>query len=197
MTTDRVFCRLNKSGSIYADTPAFGMTEIPEGGLCLSSFLVINSKENPKAVLMGHLNPKAPWDHIGALDQKRVERHSKKWMLPSSHLILRESPQEAARRILREQLEMDEDDYQKLLFDFSQPQRIFSDVYQSPNYSNPNLLHWDIGFIFKGEASPKDILSNQKKAWTDLKFVELSKTRREEIARSHEDVLAYAGYTLA
>src|SRR3989442_4075768 len=54
-----------------------------------------------KRVLMGHMNPKAPWDHIGALDPSRVEAHSRGWMLPSSHLIFLESPDEAARRIAR------------------------------------------------------------------------------------------------
>src|SRR5206468_4725043 len=46
------------------------------------------------------------WDHIGALDPSRVEAHSHGWMLPSSHLIFRESPDDAARRIAREQLEL-------------------------------------------------------------------------------------------
>jgi ADP-ribose pyrophosphatase YjhB (NUDIX family) len=184
MTTSRVFCRFNKS-SIYPDTPAFGMTEVPDGGLCLSSFLVINSKENPRSVLMGHLNSKAPWDHIGALDRKRVERHSKGWMLPSSHLILRESPQEAARRILREQLEIGS-------LELSEP-KVFSDVYES-EASKPNL-HWDIGFIFKGELSQDEI--PKPDAWTDLNFVDLTRTRKNEIARSHEDILRYAGHAMS
>lgn len=81
MATNRRFCRFaqtlpeNGNGAVYT-------TEIPEGGLCLSSFLVI--EEGNGRVLMGHLNPSAPWDDIGALDAKRAMIHSKGWMLPSS-----------------------------------------------------------------------------------------------------------------
>jgi len=101
MATDRKFCRFNKQ-----ETASFGMAEVPEGGVCISAFLVISDIENPNSALMGHLNPEAPWDHLGALDSSRIEIHSKGWMLPSSHLIVYESPQDAAKRILREQLEI-------------------------------------------------------------------------------------------
>src|SRR5437879_12828169 len=101
MTTDRRFCRFNKSAS----TAAFSVTEIPQDGLCLSAFLIVTEAGRPTNVLMGHMNREAPWDHIGALDPKRVEEHSRGWMLPSSHLIFQESPDDAARRIAREQLE--------------------------------------------------------------------------------------------
>lgn len=70
--------------------------EIPEGGVCISTFVVISRRGDSKSVLMGRINKRAPWDHIGALDPGRVERHSKSWMLPSSHLIFGESPQDAA-----------------------------------------------------------------------------------------------------
>ena len=61
MVTDRRFCRFNKQ----EETRLFGMPEVPEGGLCLSAFLVITDEQNSNSVLMGHLNPQAPWDHIG------------------------------------------------------------------------------------------------------------------------------------
>jgi hypothetical protein len=52
-------------------------------------------------VLMGRVNPEYPaWEHIGALNKVRLERYSDKWMLPSSHLVLYESPRQAAERIL-------------------------------------------------------------------------------------------------
>src|SRR5207247_4634251 len=74
-------------------------TEIPAGAFCLSAFLIITETGDPRKVLMGRMNPRAPWDHIGALDPSRVEVHSRGWMLPSSHLIFQESPEAAARRI--------------------------------------------------------------------------------------------------
>src|SRR5437867_10824795 len=100
MTTDRRFSRFNKSPA----TAAFSVTEIPDDGMCLSAFLIVTEARDSRKVLMGHMNPKAPWDHIGALDPSRVEAHSHGWMPPSSHLILPESPDDAARPIAREPL---------------------------------------------------------------------------------------------
>jgi len=90
MPTDRKFCRFAS-----ADRP-LQTREIPEGGICLSAFVVLSESGHRDRVLMGHLDPSAGWDHIGALDPERAALNSKGWMLPSSHLILGESPQAAA-----------------------------------------------------------------------------------------------------
>lgn len=182
MVTDRRFCRFNKQ----TETMSFGMSDVPEGGLCLSAFLVITDAQNPNSVLMGHLNPKAPWDHIGALDQSRVDAHSKRWMLPSSHLIVYESPQEAAKRILREQLEVEDD------LPLLGPQ-VVSETYTPKRF--PNLHHhWDIEFIFKGKLSKYHI--PKPHVWSLLDFVNLNSINTSEIARSHEDILEAAGMTV-
>ncbi len=177
MTTDRIFCRLNKLG----DVP-FGMSEVPEGGLCLSAFLLASEPGHPDRILMGHLDPSAPWDHIGALDASRTKVHSQGWMLPASHLLLHESPDEAARRIAAEQLEQRE-------LAFSGPQ-VVSEVYTPKRF--PDVVrHWDLEFIFRGTWPPGE--APRAAPWTDLRFVDLSSTPASAIARSHEDVLASAG----
>jgi ADP-ribose pyrophosphatase YjhB (NUDIX family) len=150
------------------------MNEIPEGGFCISAFLVISKAKNPKQVLVGRTNKKAPWDHLGALDPERVERHSKGWMLPSSGLLLGESPEEAAERILKEQLSLTN---QPLKGPF-----VFSEVYGP-------MRHWDLEFIFQGERRK----APANEAWSELMFIDLPKTRREDIARGHEDILAHVG----
>jgi ADP-ribose pyrophosphatase YjhB (NUDIX family) len=168
MATERNFCRFSP-----ADRP---MTthEIPEGGFCLSAFLVIRKTGDPDRVIMGRLDPSAPWDHIGALDAERAEVNSKGWMLPASHLLIGESPEAAAERILKEQLGLP-----------TQPlsgPRTFSEVYGSKN-------HWDIEFVFLGE---RDQVA-QHPAWSDLSFVDVNDTPRDQIARYHEDILAHVG----
>lgn len=174
MTTDR---RFNKLG----DVP-FGMPEVPEGGLCLSAFLVLSEKGHPDRVLMGHLDPSAAWDHIGALDASRTQVHRKGWMLPSSHLIVNESPDEAARRIAAEQLERRD-------LAFSEP-RVVSEVH-TPRRFQDIVRHWDLEFIFRGEW-PVGV-SPRASAWTELGFVDLATTPKSAIARSHEDILESAG----
>ena len=148
------------------------MGEIPEGGLCLSVFLVISRRRDPNYVLMGRLSSDAPWDHIGALDSERVERHRKGWMLPSSHLVLGEGPKEAAERVLKEQLGLTDQTVTGPL--------MFSEVSGSKN-------HWDLEFVYSGERDE----APSHEASSELKFVDMTKARKEEIARSHEDILAH------
>lgn len=147
------------------------LNEIPEGGFCISSFVIISETGSPYHVLMGRLNKNAPWDHVGALDTERIERLSKGWMLPSSGLLFGESPQDAAQRILKEQLGISDQTLQGPL--------VFSETYGHRN-------HWDLEFLFLGERGkvPKH------EVWSELQFVDLTKTTKEEIARSHEDILA-------
>ena len=178
MTTDRRFARFSKSPS----TAAFSITEIPPEGVCLSAFLVVTKVRDPSIVLMGHMNPLAPWDHIGALDPSRIEAHSRGWMLPSSHLMFRESPQEAARRIAREQLERPD-------LGLSGPQ-VVSEVY-TPKRFPGTAEHWDLEFLFRGTLSTEDM--PHPAAWKELAFVDLRRTTKAEIARSHEDILESAG----
>ena len=92
MTTDRTFCRFNRA----PETARFSITEIPKDACCISAFLVLQDSAESFRVLMGHLNPDAPWDHIGALDPERIAIHCQRWMLPASHLIYGESPKDAA-----------------------------------------------------------------------------------------------------
>jgi len=123
---------------------------------------------------MGRVNREAQWDHLGALYPEMVDRHSKGWMLPSSQLIFGESPHDAARRILLEQLGLTD---QKL-----ENPRVFSEVYGPSN-------HWDLEFLFLGERDRAPTHA----AWKELKFVDLTNTKKDEIARFHEDILAHVG----
>lgn len=167
MTTSRQFAHFRR------DVAPPRMKEIPEGGFCISTFLILTGIGSPDLVLMGHINKTGPWDHIGALDAERIEKHSKGWMLPSSALILGESPQDAAERILKEQLNLKIQPLDGPL--------AFSEVYGSSN-------HWDLEFLYLGERS--DAPSSE--VWSELKFVDFTKTRKEDIARGHEDILTHA-----
>jgi ADP-ribose pyrophosphatase YjhB (NUDIX family) len=168
LTTDRRFAAFSK------DALPPRMNRLPDGGLCISAFLVISKKSEPGEVLLGRLNKNAEWDHIGALDVKRRERFASGWMLPSSHLILFETPEGAARRILREQLGIRNQVLEGPL--------AFADTSGTSN-------HWDIGFVFTGERESVPTSA----AWDELKFVDVAQLKRDEIVRSQLDVLAYAG----
>lgn len=103
-------------------------------------------------------------------------------MLPSSHLLLHESPQDAASRIASEQLELRG-------LKLSDP-KVVSEVYISKRFPDrPD--HWDIEFIFKGTLGEDEVPKTE--AWKELKFIEVDRTQKTEIARSHEDILEHAG----
>ena len=95
-------------------------------------------------------------------------------MLPSSHLVLGESPTTAADRILKEQLGLTNQTLAK--------PRVFSEAYG-------RLNHWDISFLFTGERAA--IASHP--AWRELAFVDTAVAKKDEIARAHEDILAELG----
>ena len=181
MATTRKFTDFNLD-----DRGGLGMSHVPEDGFCLAAFVVLTDGKDSKKVLMGKMNSDAPWDHIGALDPERVERHKEGWTLPSCHLVLFESPDDASKRILREQLEIN-----NLSLDGP---IVFSDVRALKRA--PNAKHWDLDFIFRGEIS-RDMIPRNPDAWKELDFVDyhrapegqprchLKPHRRRESQRSH------------
>lgn len=176
MVTNRKFTDFNQD-----DRGGLGLSRVPEDGFCIAAFVVITDDTNPKKVLMGKMNPAARWDHIGALDLERVQRHKEGWTLPSSHLMLFESPQEASRRILKEQLEMDN-------LELSEP-IIFSDIRALKRA--PDAKHWDLDFIFRGKTS-RDRIPSKPAAWIQLEFVEVTKVPKGQITQLHLDVIRRA-----
>jgi len=173
MVTNRQFTDFNDN-----DRGGLGMSRVPKDGFCIAAFVVITDEQDSKKVLMGKLNPEANWDHIGALDSERVQRHKDGWTLPSSHLMLFESPQDASRRILREQLEMDD-------LELTGP-ILFSDVRALKRA--PDAKHWDLDFIFLGKTS-QDRIPRGPKAWKEIAFVDFDRAPKGQITQLHLDVI--------
>ncbi len=131
---------------------------------------------------MGHLNPNADWDHIGGLTPDRVEAHSKGWMLPSCHILYGEALQDAAQRIVREQIGIEEG------LDLSGP-KVFSEVYEPKCHPGADK-HWDLEFLFEGKLGQDELRKRTPRARVRLEFVRIDTTNKEKIARSHEGTLA-------
>jgi ADP-ribose pyrophosphatase YjhB (NUDIX family) len=163
-----------------------GYWPLPEDGLCLSSFLVLSPEGRPGEVLVGRIDPNGPWDEIGALDPRRVRMNAEGWMLPASHLLYFESPEEAARRVLKEQVGLE-----GLPLD---PPSVFSECYQ-PRRHPERGMHWDLEFIFRGGAPAA--WSPRHPAWAELRFIDPATTPRNRFTRSHDEVLELAGYRIA
>jgi len=162
--------------------PSSGASDLPDNGFCLSVFLVIEPADRNGAVLMGRIDPKADWWEIGALDPKRLGMVGERWMLPSCQLLLFESPAEATRRILKEQLGAPPMPFEGP-FTFSDPSPRPGGTGHDP--------HWDFHFVYRGRW--KSSVPPQAPAWKQLEFVDLARTRREAIARDQGDVLELVG----
>lgn len=175
MATDRKFAAFAKDGR-----HGLGVAEVPNDGFCISVFVVLSPAASRDLVLMGRLDPRAPWDHIGALDGQRAEVHSQGWMLPSSHLIYGEAPDAAAIRVAKEQLGLEG-------IPFGAP-TVYSEVYASKRHPAQSK-HWDLEFVFRGSVDPSAIPAKHP-AWRELNFVDTRSLDPSEVARSHEDIIA-------
>jgi hypothetical protein len=156
---------------------------VPEGGLCLSVFLVLTDPVDPTRVLLGRPNPAAPWSKLGSLDPSHATSLGDRWILPASHLVEWESPTRAAARIAAEQLGRSD-------LALRGPE-VYSEFYSSviDPESGP---HWDFHFVFRGEWTP----APRSSAWKELVLRRTDELRRAEIGRGHADVLALAGMTV-
>jgi len=177
---ERRFCRF-----ATARRPEEGYSELPPDGLCLSSFVLLSPKGHPERVLVGKLDPTAPWRKIGALDARRVQQNATGWMLPSSQLMFFESPEAAAHRVVAEQLGLGPVPLG--------PPQVVSEAYRSPRHPE-RAMHWDLEFLFRGavdlERAPRHA------AWVELAFIEPARTPTSAFTRSHEEVLENAGFTI-
>jgi ADP-ribose pyrophosphatase YjhB (NUDIX family) len=155
---------------------------VPEGGVCLSAFLIIRPAGTPTKVLLGRPDPQAPWEKLATLDETHLRSIGDRWILPASHLHEFESPTHSAERIAREQLGISD-------LTFRGPE-VFSEAY--PSVIDPESgTHWDLHFLFRG-----DLLSSQLRrtgAWRELAFVDPLTLTRADLARGHADILALAG----
>jgi ADP-ribose pyrophosphatase YjhB (NUDIX family) len=175
---ERRFCRLSAKKSV-----AEGYWNVPPDGLCLSSFLILSPERRPDLVLLGRVDPDAPWFSIAALDDRRRKQFASGWMLPSCHLLYFEAPVTAARRVLAEQLGLREVALE--------PPTIVSETYPSARNADERQ-HWDLDFLFRGRLASET--PPRHSAWSELRFLDPSRTARSEFVRAHEDILEMAGY---
>lgn len=152
---------------------------VPKGGTCLSSFLVLRGKSG---ILVGKMTKPEIWIDRFLVGEMFAPKYasSNKWLLPASHLKYGEKPEDAAIRVLLEQVGS-----KRIKLRFLQVQ---SHLSQDPN--DPEAAHWDICFVYGGTLKGKI----QTPEWfSELRFVKPQEIGSDDFTRGHGDVLKELG----
>jgi hypothetical protein len=159
-----------------------GACAVPGNGMCLSTFLVLHPPGDRHRVLLGRIEPTAPWFELGGLDPTRVAENATTWLLPACQWRMFETPQESVERIAREMLESG-------LPPVTGPTVLSETMPRSSATSNDP--HWDVNFLYEGEwptSTPPTA-----RLWRELEFRDVRRVRPEEFGRHHDDILAALG----
>lgn len=113
----------------------------------------------------------------------RIAAMSDRWMLPSRQLFVFESPNDATRSILKQQLDLSP-------IPLTGPV-VTSEAWQRTSPAGKGL-HWDLSLIYKGVWPTKRPLAAPP--WRELAFHDTATLDPGAVGRSHVDVLALAGY---
>lgn len=154
---------------------------VPDDGLCLNVFLILSEPGHPDRVLLGRIDPRAPWETIGGMSRARIDSMGDRWMLPARQLFLFEDPTEAAQAIARDLLELPG-------LALVGPQ-VTSEAWERPTPVGAGR-HWDLSFLFRGTWPAGRPL--RLGPWRELAFLAPGTLTDAQVGRGHLDVLALA-----
>lgn len=155
----------------------FNAQNIPKGGTCISSFLILKGKNG---ILVGKMAKPEIWVERFMVGEAFAPKYaaSNKWLLPASHLIYGEKPEDAAKRILNEQLHLKNTKLSLL--------QVQSHL-RSQDPTDPDAAHWDLCFVYGGQLRIKQL---SKPDWfSELTFQKPRTLKSEDFTRDHGDIL--------
>jgi len=159
---------------------------VPSDGLCLNVFLIVRSPIDPSRILLGRLDPTAPWRDLAGLGPDRVGRIGDRWMLPASQLLILEGPDDGARRLARELLGLE-------LTELPRP-RVLSETYGREGTPTADP-HWDLHYVY--DLPGPSARPPTARPWSELEYVDIARTPRARFGRGHADVLELLGFAPA
>jgi len=156
---------------------------VPPGGVCLSAFLVVRDRRG--RILFGRPRIHRAWSEQGCLPSWRVREIQKnvEWILPASHLLMGESPDDAAKRIARIWVGRPDARPRLAVIDSS------SFPTGPPSRAGKKKrrdFHWTLGFVYRLRV---DRLPTMPRTWEELKFFSPAEIRNLTIGRMHGDLL--------
>lgn len=159
----------------YGPAPRYGM---PEAGFCASSFVLLRRGSK---VLAGMPKKHPRWTREWAPNwlvyaKDRVEDEFRSWRLPATYLYEGENPDDAAARVLRDQLHLP-------AAKLAGPS-CFAFYDRSSWY--PGRRHYDLCFVYEVRAAPPDRLPPW---WSRLEFLEWRALKRAEFGSAMGDLV--------
>jgi ADP-ribose pyrophosphatase YjhB (NUDIX family) len=151
----------------------------PKGGTCISVFLILKGKGG---ILVGKMAKPDIWIEKFFVGEMFAPQYvsSGKWVIPASHLKYGEKPDDAATRVLNEELGVGNG---KPRF-----RQVQSHLAVDPN--DPEAAHWDICFVYEGTL--KETV-DPPEWFSELRFVKPQELLSGDFARGHGDVLKEFG----
>ncbi len=164
----------------------FTRDNVPPGGTCLSSFLIVTEGQK---ILVGKMKKPEVW--IERFFVRRnlapVYTKSNKYVIPGSHLAWYESPLEAARGVMKNQVG------KSLPATRFKLNGVQSGV-RGTIGDSANPAHWDICFVYEVNLTPREAKNLTVPEWfRDFGFRPRSGLKNGDFTRGHGDVLEEAG----
>ncbi|MEM3852455.1 MAG: hypothetical protein QXP70_05585 [Methanomassiliicoccales archaeon] len=160
----------------------FSEGNVTPGGTCICSFVFLRLGNH---ILVGMPTKPELWSQrFGVPPERASEVGGGRYVLPASHLNWFEAPEEAAARVLREQLDLELPASKLKLIE------VQSHVSDNPN---PERSHWDISFVYLADmpaAAAKKLIAQD---WfSGLSFVSPRRLKSGDFLWGHGDVLEKA-----
>jgi hypothetical protein len=158
--------------------------------MCISVFGVVR-RQGKKGVLLGLPKPDNRWasEWISAwknYEEKELAESYRQWRLPSTYLMEGENPDDAIRRIMTDQLEIDGYSLSK------NGPKFYS--YNTPSEWYPGNNHWDLALVYEVKIKSKyQPAKNIPKWWQELYFVKKKKDFRDREYGWNDDFMRDLG----
>jgi ADP-ribose pyrophosphatase YjhB (NUDIX family) len=157
--------------------PPRGYRRLPEGGLCLSTFLFLRRGND---ILLGKYADDQRLEELTGLDATRRRAHGRGYTIPATHVKHGEDPRDAARRLARDVLGIREPlalRQPTVETDYGEPARF------------PGMIHYDVWFFVEADVPDGfEVATPQwyaELAWKDPRVLAPS-----DYGRSHDEIVA-------
>ncbi len=164
----------------------FTEDNVPPGGVCLSSFVLVR---NGGSVLVGKMAKPEIWMERFFVGEKFAPTYfaSNKYLLPARHLAWYESPLEAAEGIVGDQVKLPSAKKNIRFLEVQSHLRGDANSTEQPP-------HWDICFVYETKVPARTVKELKTPQWfRDFRFVPLSSLSVGDFTRAHGDILEEAG----